>query len=680
VPVKYTADAVLDGPPVLIGDGTPALRSLVISGYTPPVFLRLDGNPDKIYRIDEMPFRLTATVGSVEILSLGVVQAMLPSGWEARGLIQQTRALLSESLGLLQPTKATPFEGLVRVEPTKAASYEALRLATQTKVKTWESVIAPPPPPPPGGIPASVQRFDGGSGTVTVTNGVCFRPGDIPASAMVARGGGLGPNVPNLRVFVPTGDGNEKAVWVEVLNGRHADGSAKAVLIQFSHSVGGAAITSQIRLGEARLTTDISKQTLNAEPGTLIFPSDAAFLCAATPLWEPLVPMTLRPPGSFWDDWELRYSSNAAAGYSNIGSAAYFNAAVGDPANGIAVGSRVGNTYGHANGMYPWARHHYEFFCMTGQGVYLYRAIRPPFWLYTDWWQGQSQLSEQYLVNGLDMLMHYWMTGHTATRDAIRLKFNDGGGGGSSILWMTAAELANQVADPFGFRLAAGRVAFDNLGLMVICHHLGLPYTNTLTRLDDGLSGIDSWLKCARLVLGFHQTTANLLTGQGLLAWKTVVNPNQVRYQWGSDQYDGQFNFQTFIQLTALIMFYEWCTTDAGERATIQEEIRRAFNYIDTWWVSGQLRWRYADDTTNPDDGPGTVDLNSFGLGVIGWLYRKTAPGATRDLYRTRGDQAFQGMVQLGTWPPPYPAADQAKQNAELSFGTMAYIGDRQSS
>src|SRR5882672_7651715 len=115
-------------------------------------------------------------------------------------------------------------------------------------------------------VPAQLERFDGGSGSYTITNGVAFKPGDLTTTMLTAK---------QLRVLV---GGVEQQIYVEALNGRHPDGSIKVALIQFIYSFS-TPVSAEIRVGEARGTTDISKQTLNGYPSALIFPTSPTYLC-----------------------------------------------------------------------------------------------------------------------------------------------------------------------------------------------------------------------------------------------------------------------------------------------------------------------------------------------------------------------------------------------------------------
>src|SRR5258705_4539221 len=203
-------------------------------------------------------------------------------------------------------------------------------------------------------IAAQIERFDGGSGSYTITNGVAFKPGDLTTTMLTAK---------QLRVLV---GGVEQQIYVEALNGRHPDGSVEVALIQFIYTFS-TPVSAEIRIGESRGTIDISKQTLNSFPSALIFPTSPTYLCSATPLWRAITPMSNRPQGGAWDTWEKRYSSTSP--FTTAGSKIYYDDAVATSPNS----AKYLHNYGTA--AYDWACHHYEFFAMTGQGKYLWRGI-----------------------------------------------------------------------------------------------------------------------------------------------------------------------------------------------------------------------------------------------------------------------------------------------------------------
>jgi hypothetical protein len=109
----------------------------------------------------------------------------------------------------------------------------------------------PDPVPTPGAIAAKLYRLRGSSGTALVSCGFWLRPGDLRSTQL-----GL------VQVFV---GGVEQAIYVEALQGRHADGSLRSILIQFSHAVTvGAPQTGELRIGTARSTVDIAKTQISA--------------------------------------------------------------------------------------------------------------------------------------------------------------------------------------------------------------------------------------------------------------------------------------------------------------------------------------------------------------------------------------------------------------------------------
>jgi hypothetical protein len=119
--------------------------------------------------------------------------------------------------------------------------------------------------PPPSGIALAVQRLSGGSGVVLVSNGIPLAPGALQPSDME-----------DVQVWV---EGQEQAVHVEALEGRHADGSVRAILVQFHYALPDmTARTGQLALGTARSTTDLSKTTPPSVPLAVALPSSPDYL------------------------------------------------------------------------------------------------------------------------------------------------------------------------------------------------------------------------------------------------------------------------------------------------------------------------------------------------------------------------------------------------------------------
>ena len=128
------------------------------------------------------------------------------------------------------------------------------------------TVTAPPAPAPGGVVALTVARLAGGSGATLVSSGVPLAPGALRADQ-------LG------QVQVWAG-GQQQAVYVEALQGRHADGSVRVLLVQFRPALTqGAPVAGELRLGVGRTTSDLAKTPVSWDvPEGVALPSDPAYL------------------------------------------------------------------------------------------------------------------------------------------------------------------------------------------------------------------------------------------------------------------------------------------------------------------------------------------------------------------------------------------------------------------
>ncbi len=471
-------------------------------------------------------------------------------------------------------------------------------------------------------IPAQIQRFDGGSGSTTITNGVAFRPGDLTTTMLTAR---------QLRVFV---GGVEQAVYVEALNGRHPDGSVKVVLIQFIKTFS-TPLSAEIRLGEVRPTNDIVKQTLNASPDAWLFPTNTAFLCAASPFWQPLTPMSNRPQGTYWDTWEQRFRNNAP--FQNDGWTPIYDNAI---ANGPLPGALIFPT------TMPWMKMHYEFFAMTGEAFFLNRGCNFADIYINQYAQPNNWgIPEEFMCASIDAAIHYWMTGITTSRDM---------------------PLAAYATDPRMFNISAaqmadrtyvnnhGRMHYNKLMNLVIGHHLQL-------------SSVPSWEPSAPTWAAKAQ----------LLVDSAITQQFADGHNTWPDEAGGQQNWEVFQRDTAVIAYFNWVNADSR----IHDHILAGYNYINnTYWFPAQIGWSLADAT----GGTGSIGptLNGFGLEVLAWLYRRDGTLS----FKTRGDDAVNGVIngetldqQGGHSPVDWGFAGQnPKVPGQINWGLMTYIAARQ--
>jgi hypothetical protein len=125
-----------------------------------------------------------------------------------------------------------------------------------------------PVPPPAGGwhVPLTIQRFDGSTGTVLVSNAIPLPPGRLnPGDAS------------KVQLYV---GGTEQSIHAEELEGRHPDGSLRSLLVQFYAPVPAAtALDGEMIIGEARRTTDIARPAAGRSlPAAVALPTDVDYL------------------------------------------------------------------------------------------------------------------------------------------------------------------------------------------------------------------------------------------------------------------------------------------------------------------------------------------------------------------------------------------------------------------
>jgi hypothetical protein len=128
------------------------------------------------------------------------------------------------------------------------------------------SYVVPSQPALPGGIDVTVQRRGTACGTLLVSSAIPLMSGALTAAQMS-----------QLRLFV---GGKEQALYVEPLQGTHAGGSLRAVLVQFNYSLAaGKPVPGQLVLGEARGTVDIVKPTASrTNPVAVVLPTSPDYL------------------------------------------------------------------------------------------------------------------------------------------------------------------------------------------------------------------------------------------------------------------------------------------------------------------------------------------------------------------------------------------------------------------
>jgi hypothetical protein len=139
----------------------------------------------------------------------------------------------------------------------------------------------PPPPPTPtpstGTVALQVARTSATTGPVLVSSAVPLPPGRLKATDLA-----------NVKLLVAGVE--PAAVYMEALSGTHADGSVRAVLVQFTYDVPATPVAGQLVFGQLRTAPALAKPTADrGSPVAVVLPTDPAYLIS-TQLVGPTVP------------------------------------------------------------------------------------------------------------------------------------------------------------------------------------------------------------------------------------------------------------------------------------------------------------------------------------------------------------------------------------------------------
>jgi hypothetical protein len=255
-----------------------------------------------------------------------------------------------------------------------------------TKADT-SSVTVGPPTPPPGvdTVSLRIERLDGGTGEVLVSNGIPLPPGRLRAS-----------DLGHVRVLV---GGVEQASYVEALKGLHKDGSLRSILIQFHATVGATPVQAILDFTVSRTVPALAKTpVLWALPAAVALPTSADYL-VSTQFMGPTVTAARAPAGpAAYPAYEANFVH-----YSDY----HWN--VGQP----GYGDDWTTDY------YDRAFSHFAFWARTGNSVYWVRAARIAYNYRTIYLEANNYWSSEYWSQLKGLAAHYWLTGDERSRNAV---------------------------------------------------------------------------------------------------------------------------------------------------------------------------------------------------------------------------------------------------------------------
>jgi hypothetical protein len=477
----------------------------------------------------------------------------------------------------------------------------------------------PAPTPTPTPVPATsiavqVVRFDGGSGAATVSTGVPLAPGALRPGQEA-----------NVRVYV---GGIEQAAYVAGLSSRHADGSLRAVLVQFrATSLGSTPATGFIALGTARPAA----MTLGSE---IVAPGART---AGTPAGLPQAAVLPTSP-SYLISTDLVGPTIASAATSALGGS-FAKYETNFTTYNESLWAAQGAGYNDAN-YYDRALVYYAFWARTGNATYWARAGRMAYDYRVNYLEpagfGASPHWSQ--LEGIEK--HYLLTGDEKSRTAV-----------TNTAYMLQSAYLN--SNYMTSRSGESRIAARVLHAQLLAWRLTPAGSPAIMFRSANMGGVN-W--------GANVETA--ITK--LVAWQKADGS----YPSG-EVCGGQLNYMVGLLNDALIKTYDYYVPTTSSRTalqgTIQTLVQKAADYLwSTQWVAGSSAFKYASVSCSGIGGTGAApDLNLLIVGGYGWLSKRTG-NAT---YLTEGDAIFSGGVAKAY----IQLTKQFNENYTSSFRYLGY-------
>jgi hypothetical protein len=233
----------------------------------------------------------------------------------------------------------------------------------------------------PGAVDVAVQRLGVGCGRVLVSSAIPLAPG------MMARA-----QLSQLRLFV---GGQEQPLYVEALSGTHADGSLRAVLVQFNYDVPATPVRGQLVFGQARTTAALAKPTTDrGTPAAVVLPTDPDYLISTRLLGPTVTVATSSGWSPVFRKYETDFPTHANEHWNRGGA------------------SWEENYYDRALIYYAW-------WLRTGEVEYWKRATTMAVNYRQDYLElnHYNAAAHWYQIEGIEA--HYLLTGDEASRTAV---------------------------------------------------------------------------------------------------------------------------------------------------------------------------------------------------------------------------------------------------------------------
>jgi len=254
--------------------------------------------------------------------------------------------------------------------------------ATSIPVTVQGTLTAPSSPSPAGHIALGIQRFDGGSGTVLVSNGIPLAPGMLTPASLA-----------NVQLFV---GGVEQSIYVEALSGRHPDGSLRSILVQFNANVAsGVTLSGELVLGQPSTRSPLAKPTASRSvPAAAALPTDPKYLITTGFVLPTNTAADNRARGADFAKYEDDYAQWADYHWT-----------------------REGTSWG--DNFYDRVAAYYGMWVRTGNPVYWNRATQLSNAYRHDYVEYQNYQISTYVIATQGIMLHYLATGEPLSFFAV---------------------------------------------------------------------------------------------------------------------------------------------------------------------------------------------------------------------------------------------------------------------
>jgi uncharacterized protein YjdB len=486
------------------------------------------------------------------------------------------------------------------------------------QVPVTVTTIPPPPVLPPAGngqVPLFVQRFDGQSGSVMVSNGVPLTKGLVTTA-----------NLSQVHVLV---NGVEQRVFVRPLAGHFADGSLRAILVQFDYPIPSAAaiVGTLVVGGGPRTLPDLAPRPTQQLPAAAALPGDPNYL-VATRWGGTLYPTKAAAPIAIATQFEADFARLEAADWKMCGPK--FD---------------CGRTAG-----YDRVYDLYQTWLRTGNTIYWYHATAvgadylknfvQPNPSIVPWWSQTEGVA-----------VHYWATGDEMSRYQLR-KIAE------QLAWQTRNGQSYYIGGNYGddrMRARALTSAIDAAMLEISTQPADAPSYYSTSGASHAYYAV--YLTASTLsndvtaILGSQRTNGQF---GGRFYSANVWNP----------AVGGQSNYMVGLLMTSLIRYYEEVNPDPR----IPVALKKCLD--DLWaneWDAKTFAFQY-HSLRGTDEGAMTPAKPNPQPGLNGFLALPFAWYA-----RVSGDLTYQAKVDIIVTGLASPVSRNWWQNSGKAFDEAFY-------